>query len=119
MAEDGEMNEQTQGISTTTTDQVEDPDKVVNINVDKLHNVDDQTIIDACKEMVEIDESRSGLNDSASNVRSRLRKLGVPTAAFNAAYARFKKTEKQRSEQDAGYAKCCKAMGVQYQDGLF
>ncbi len=106
-------------ISTTTTDQVPDPEKVVNINVDKLHNVDNQKIIDACEAMVAVDEKRETLNDEASTIRSGLKQLGVPTAAFNAAYARFKMGEKKRAELDAAYAKCANAMGVGFQAGLF
>ncbi len=106
-------------ISTTTTDQVADPDKVVNINVDKLHNVDNQKIIDACEAMQLIDEKREGLNTDARAERDKLKQLGIPTAAFNAAYARFKMGEKKRAELDAAYAKCANAMGVGFQAGLF
>ena len=111
--------EQNTGISTTTADQVQDPANVVNINKDKLKNVDDQAIIDACKGMEDIDEQRSGLNEEAAGIRGKLKGLGVPTASFNAAYARYKKSEAKRLEQDAGYAKCCKAMGVEYQTDLW
>lgn len=117
--EGDDMNTQTAAISTTTTDQVEDTEKVVSINQDKLKNVDDKTIIEACEQMEDIDNQRANLNDQAGEIRSRLKNLGIPTASFNAAYQRYKKTEKQRAEMDAGYQKCCKAMGVWYQDQLF
>ncbi len=106
-------------IHTTTLEEIEDPEKVVNINTDKLANVDDETIVKACNKLVDIDQARSDLNEQASDIRAELRTLGVPTASFNAAYARFKKSEAKRAEQDAGYAKCCRAMGVAYQPGLF
>lgn len=98
---------------------MEDPEKVTNINVDKLHNVDNQKIIDACKAMEGIDEERSNLNDQANEIRSSLKMLGIPSAAFNAAYARYKMGEAKRAELDAAYAKCANAMGVGFQAGLF
>lgn len=113
------MLQENSGIGTTTADQVEHPENVVNINADKLKNVDDKTIVDACESMVSIDNQRANLNDQASEIRSRMKNLGVPTPSFNAAYARYKLSETKRLEQDAGYAKCCKAMGVSYQEGLF
>lgn len=112
-------DEPSPGISTTTTDQVPDPGKVVNINQDKLAKVKPKTIMDAVKELEEIDKQRESLNDQAQEIRSRMKNLGIPTAAFNAAYARYKKSPDKRAEQDAGYAKCCNAMGVGYQPGLF
>lgn len=106
-------------ITPTTIDQIEDPEKVVNINQDKLKNVDDKKIVEACEKMQEIDDSRSNLNDKASEIRSELKALGIPTAAFNAAYARFNMGDKKRAEMDAAFAKCAKAMGAGYQTGLW
>ena len=116
MNEEDKMNT---AINITTMEEIGDAENVVNINTDKLANVDDQTILNACTKLFDIDQERSDLNEKASDIRAELRTLGVPTAAFNAAYARFKKSEAKRAEQDAGYAKCCKAMGVSYQPGLF
>lgn len=106
-------------ITPTKTDQVADPQKVTNINIDKLHNVDDKKIVEACAAMEETDKERANLNDKASEIRSGLKMLGIPTAAFNAAYARYKMGEAKRAELDAGFAKCVKAMQVEYQAGLF
>ncbi len=88
-------------------------------NVFKLRGVDDQVILDAMEEMIEIDDGRDELNTQASAVRARLKLLGIPAVAFNAAYGRFKLEERKRAETDAGYAKCCNAMGVGFQSGLF
>ena len=107
------------GINPATSDQIADPDKIVAINRDKLANVDDKKIVEACEAMEEIDDERSNLNDKASEIRSSLKSLGIPTAAFNAAYSRFKMGEKKRAELDAGFAKCVKAMEIEYQAGLF
>ena len=95
------------------------PDNVVAINVDKLSSVDDDFIVEACEAMQQIELRRTELNEQAADIRRALSDIGIPPAAFNAGYARYKKTSNQRAAQDAGYAKVCKAMGVGYQPGLF
>ena len=109
----------TQAITTTTTDDVDDPATVTYINQDKLHNVADKVIVEACEELAEIDEARAELNDRANLIRSNARKLGIPSVALNAAYARSKMDPKKRAEIDAAVAKCFKALDVAYQPGLF
>lgn len=93
--------------------------EVVQINADKLKQVDDQKIVTACEEMKKIEASRKELNDKANEIRASLNDIGIPTAAFNAAFARYKKSESARAKQDAAYMKCCNAMNVGYQSELF
>jgi hypothetical protein len=45
--------------------------------------------------------------------------LGIPSAAFNAAYARYKMGEAKRAELGPAIAKCFKALDAGYQPGLF
>lgn len=115
----GAAQEPGAGIDTTTVDQVADPAKVIQINFDKLKNVDDKKIVEACEKMEDIDNQRTNLNDQASEVRSELKALGIPTAAFNASYARYKMGEKKRAELDSAFAKCCVALDIGYQTELF
>jgi hypothetical protein len=96
-----------------------DVEKTVNANQDKLRSVDGQVILDAMEEMQAIDDSRGDLNSQASEIRARLKNLGIPAVAFNAAYGRYKQEPRKRAETDAGFAKCCDVMGVGYQSGLF
>lgn len=106
-------------INLATVDEIGDPEKVTNINADKLKQVDDQKIIDACEAMVAINEERSNLNDQANEIRSGLKMLGIPSAAFNAAMARYNMGEHKRAELDAAISKCFKALNIGYQPGLF
>lgn len=112
-------NEENQALSTTTTDQVEDPEKVVNINKDKLANVKDSEITRACKAMEKIDTERGELTAKAGEIRARLKNLGIPTDSFSAAYARYKLGPEKRAQLDAGFAKCCHALDIAYQGDLF
>lgn len=111
--------ETTTGISTTKADEVENIGNVVNINKDKLDKVENSVITDACGAMQNIDGDREELNAKASEIRARLKNLGIPTVSFNAAYARFKLGPEKRAELDAGFAKCCIALDVGYQSDLF
>lgn len=108
-----------QGISITKADEVQDIGNVVNINMDKLSKVKDSVITDACEALQNIDDERGELNARANEIRARLKNLGIPTQAFNAAYARYKLGEDKRAEMDAAFAKCANAMGVGYQSDLF
>lgn len=111
--------EQTQGISTTKTDEVKHIENVVDINKDKLANVKDSEITRACKSMEKIDTERGELNAKAGEIRARLKNLGIPTDSFSAAYARYKLGPEKRAELDAGFAKCCNALDIAYQADLF
>ncbi|MEE9223069.1 MAG: hypothetical protein V3V40_06390 [Nitrosomonadaceae bacterium] len=108
-----------QAISTTKADEVEDIGNVVNINKDKLAKVEDKVITGACASMEDIDKARSELNAKAGEIRARLNNLGIPSTAFNAAYARYKLGAEKRAENDAAFAKCCNAMDIGYQSDLF
>lgn len=112
--------EPTQGISTVgVADGIEDPSKIVAINQDKLKGVDDKKIVDAFKVFDRIGEEREALNAEAADIRANLKKLGIPSKALNAAYQRYTVEERKRVEHDAAFAKCCNALGVGYQSGLF
>ena len=111
--------EGTQSLSTTKVDEVQHPENVVNINKDKLTKVKNKEITKAFETFEEIDKERAELNARRGEVTARLRKLGIPTAALNSAYARYKMNDDKRAEGDAAFAKCCNAMGVGYQSDLF
>ncbi len=119
LSENPEPDTSTEGISTTQADEVQDIGNVVNINKDKLSQVDNKAITDACEEMQDIKGEREELNARAGEIRSRLKNLGIPPAAFNAAIARYELGEEKRAKNDAAFAKCCNAMDVGYQSDLF
>ncbi len=98
---------------------VNNPGDVVLINQQKHASIDDAVIVKAFEDLAEVDKQRSDLNDDANNIRQKLKDLGLPPAAINAAYARFKKSDAARAKIDAAFAKCCKATGTSYQPGLF
>ncbi len=110
--------EESKAISATKIDEV-DGANVVNINKDKLLQVKDSEIVKACKALQKIDGEREEINARRSEIIARMKNLGIPTQAFNAAYARFKLGEEKRAEMDAAFAKCANAMGCGYQADLF
>lgn len=115
-----EEKETTEGIKLATPDQFNgDFEKALAVNMDKLAAVNDQVIIDAIEGLTQIDEQRAELNEEANHIRATVKKAGIPIAALNAAYARSKTTDAYKARIDAAYAKCCKALGIGYQLGLF
>ena len=107
------------GITLVSSADGVDAEKADAINSDKLAQIDDKFIVEACEEMEAIDEQRQTLNDEASTIRSRLREAGILTAAFNAAYARYKMDSDKRQKMDAAFAKCANALDVGYTPDLF
>ncbi len=116
----GNDQDSSEGIKLVSPDEVGgDAEKALAVNIDKLKPIDDKLIIDCLNELLEVDAQRADLNEEAADIRARIKGVGIPIPAFNAAYARYKVKEDKRVKQDAGYGKCCSAMGVGYQPGLF
>lgn len=101
------------------TDTSEENQNVFSLNLEKLSNIKDSVIVDACDDLLGIDDQRAELNAKANAIRATLKNLGIPTQAFNAAYARYKLDEDKRRQMDVAFAKCANAMGVGYQNDLF
>lgn len=116
---EGDNVNQTAAINTTTTDQVEDPGKVISINRDKLLNVKNSMITDAFEELDGIATEREALNAKAEEIRNRFPKLGIPKKAFNMAYQRYTTPEDKRAALDAAFMKCISAADVGFQVDLF
>ena len=78
-----------------------------------------EAIREAFIEMAEIDNERDDINAKANEIRARMKNKGIPTAALNAAYKRYKMDEDKRESHDFAFALCCNSVGAGYQPGLF
>ncbi len=72
-------------------------------------------ILDAAREIIQLEGERARLNREMSELRKGVRKEGISIEAFNLALAQYKLDEHKRYMQQREYVQCCEALGIAVQ----